>query len=361
MVLLRTCEPPLERSKRLETRRGTSVPSGRARNEGSGCDVPVPRTVSFITDGTVKYSQCGRIGERCARAAQCAQTASWVDGPQSMKFGIATFVTDRGMAPGPLAKAVEERGFHSLVVAEHSHMPVAFEEPYPGAGELPPDLYRTLDPFVALASAAASTHSLRLTTGVVLLAQRDVILAAKEVATLDLVSNGRVVFGVGSGWNQHEMRHHGVDPATRGAKLDEQLQALKQIWANDTAEFRGNFVNFDALASWPKPVQQPYPPIYIGGASPAALQRLRLLGDGWLPLGGIAPDDVLRGRRWLADQGRPEVPTTICSAGRDRNTSAAYAQAGVDEVSFRLPTLPEATTLRELDELADLAQSVATG
>jgi alkanesulfonate monooxygenase SsuD/methylene tetrahydromethanopterin reductase-like flavin-dependent oxidoreductase (luciferase family) len=146
-----------------------------------------------------------------------------------MKFGIETFVTDRGIAPARLAAAVEERGFPSLIVAEHSHMPLAFEEPSPGAGELPPDLYRTLDPFVALASAAATTRTLLLTTGVVLLAWRDVIFTAKEVAALGLVSNGRVVFGVGIGWNRHQMRHHGLDPATRGNKLNEQLRALRKI------------------------------------------------------------------------------------------------------------------------------------
>jgi alkanesulfonate monooxygenase SsuD/methylene tetrahydromethanopterin reductase-like flavin-dependent oxidoreductase (luciferase family) len=136
-----------------------------------------------------------------------------------MKVGIATFVTDRGIRPGPLAAAVEQRGFHSLIIAEHSHMPYAFDEPYSGTGDLPHDLYRTCDPFVALACAAATTHTLTLTTGVVLLAQRDVIYTAKEVATLDLVSNGRVIFGVGVGSNRHEMRHHGVAPKTRGAKV----------------------------------------------------------------------------------------------------------------------------------------------
>jgi probable F420-dependent oxidoreductase len=274
-----------------------------------------------------------------------------------MRFSIATFVTDRGIAPAPLAKAVEDRGFHSLFVAEHSHIPLAFEEPYPGAGELPRELLRTLDPFVTLTSAAAATHSLMLATGVVLLAQRDLIYTAKEVATLDLISDGRVILGVGVGWNRHEMRNHRLDPRTRGAKVNEQIRALKQLWENDTAEFQGDFVDFTSLAFWPKPVQRPHPPIYVGGASRAALERVQSLGDGWLPLGGVAPEKIMRARRWLADNGRPDVPITICGAAADKGTLSAYADVGVDEVALQLPTLSESASLRQLDELASVAQS----
>lgn len=182
-----------------------------------------------------------------------------------MRFGISTFVTDESMLPGSLATEVEQRGFHSLIVTEHSHMPVAYEPPYPGAGEPPREYYRTLDPFVALASAATTTRNLVLVTGVVLLPQRDVIYTAKEVATLDLISDGRLVLGVGVGWNQLEMRHHGLDPASRGRKLNEQIRALKEIWTSDVAEFHGEHVDFAPLFSWPKPVQTPHPPIYVGG------------------------------------------------------------------------------------------------
>lgn len=272
-----------------------------------------------------------------------------------MKFGIATFVTDEGMAPGPLAAAVEERGFHSLTIAEHSHMPLAFAEPYPGAGELPRNLFRTLDPFVALASAAETTRTLTLATGVILLTQRDVIYTAKEVSSVDLLSNGRLVLGVGVGWNRHEMRNHGLKPAARGAKIDEQIRALKQMWMNDTAEFHGDFVDFGPLAMYPKPIQRPHPRIYIGGMSRAALERVCSLGDGWLPLGGVPAHKIMRARRWLADNGRPDVPITICGGPRDKETVAAYAEAGVDEVALHLPTLPESAALHELDELAAVA------
>ena len=276
-----------------------------------------------------------------------------------MKFGVATFITDEGISPRRLGAAVEERGFNSLVVTEHSHIPVAYEEPYPGAGELPRVYHRTLDPFVALSSAAAVTRDLVLTTGIVLLPQRDVIYTAKEVASLDLASNGRVALGVGLGWNREEMRNHGTDPATRGAKMNEQPAALKQIWTDEQAEFHGRFIDFAPIFSWPKPVQRPHPPIYIGGESRAALERLRTLGDGWLPQAATPPETLRRVRLWLADNGRTNVPVTIFGARRDTAALVGYADAEVDEVTFLLPTQPEPETLRDLDELADLASSVS--
>jgi len=275
-----------------------------------------------------------------------------------MKFSIATFVTDESIAPGPLAAAVEARGFHALVVTEHSHMPVAYEPPYPGAGTPAREYYRTLDPFVALASAAARTRTLTLATGVILLAQRDLFYTAKEVATLDLVSDGRVVLGVGIGWNRNEMRHHRLDPTTRGAKIDEQIRALREIWTNETAEFHGDFVDFSPIYSWPKPVQRPHPPILIGGTSRAALRRLRSLGDGWLPPAGVTVDEIRCAREWLAANGRPDVPITIYGVARDKATLAGYIEADVDEAAFMLPSLPESAALRELDELAELARAV---
>jgi probable F420-dependent oxidoreductase len=198
-----------------------------------------------------------------------------------------------------------------------------------------------------------------LTTGIVLLPQRDVIYTAKEVASLDVVSNGRVALGVGLGWNREEMRNHGTDPATRGAKMNEQLAALKQIWTEEQAEFHGRFIDFAPIFSWPKPVQRPHPPIYIGGESRAALERLRTLGDGWLPQAATSPEKLRRVRLWLADHGRTNVPFTIFGAGRDKAALAGYADAEVDEVTFLLPTQPELETLRDLDELADLASSLS--
>jgi probable F420-dependent oxidoreductase len=215
--------------------------------------------------------------------------------------------------------------------------------------------YRTLDPFVALTAAAAATTDLLLATGIALIPQRDVIHLAKQVASLDLVSGGRAVLGVGAGWNREEMRNHGADPAIRGPLMNERLAALKEIWTADEAEFHGEYVNFDPIFSWPKPVTKPHPPIYVGGESRAALDRLVRHGDGWLPRAGTAPEELRRVREWLAERGRTEVPFTIFGAGRDRAALDGFAESGVDRVTFLLPTRPEKETLAVLDEFAELA------
>jgi probable F420-dependent oxidoreductase len=274
-----------------------------------------------------------------------------------MKFGVATFITDDGIRPDVLGRALEERGFDSLFIAEHSHIPVSRESPWPEGGELPRRYYRTLDPFVALTAAAAVTTRLVLGTGIALLPQRDVIHTAKQVASLDVVSNGRFAFGVGVGWNREEMRNHGTDPTTRGALIDEQLAALKQIWTTEQAEYHGEHIGFDPIYLWPKPVQQPHPPIYLGGESDAALRRLATYGDAWLPRAHTPPEKIEQVRRWLVDQGRDGVPFTVFAAGTDESRLAGYADAGVDEITLMLDTLPEAETLRSLDELAAVASA----
>ncbi|WP_328607864.1 LLM class F420-dependent oxidoreductase [Amycolatopsis sp. NBC_00345] len=272
-----------------------------------------------------------------------------------MDFGISTFVTDDGIRPDVLGEALEERGFGSLFLAEHSHIPASRETPYPGGGELPRVYYRTLDPFVALTAAAARTSDLVLGTGIALLIQRDVIHTAKEVASLDLVSRGRVAFGVGVGWNREEMANHGTDPATRGALMDEQIEALKAIWTSEQAEYHGKHVDFDPISAWPKPVQQPHPPVYIGGESPAALRRLAKHGNGWLPRSSTPIDEIRRVRDWLAEQGRTDVPFTVFGGAADGDVIKRFADADVERYTFMLPTLPEAETLAALDDLARLA------
>jgi len=272
-----------------------------------------------------------------------------------MRFGVATFITDYGIRPDALGRALEERGFDSLFIAEHSHIPVSRESPWPEGGELPRRYYRTLDPFVALTAVAAVTTRLVLGTGIALLPQRDAIHTAKQVASLDLVSDGRFAFGVGVGWNREEMRNHGTDPTTRGALIDEQLAALKQIWTTEQAEYHGEHVDFDPIYLWPKPVQQPHPPIYLGGESPAALRRLATYGDAWLPRAHTAPEEIVRVRKWLAEQGRDGVPFTVFAADTDERRLAGYVDAGVDEITLMLDTLPEAETLRALDELTAVA------
>ena len=199
-----------------------------------------------------------------------------------MKFGISTFVTDDGIDPVSLARAIEERGFDSLVIAEHTHIPASRESAYPMGGELPSIYYRTLDPFVTLAAAAAVTSRIELFTGIALLIQRDPIITAKEAASIDLISGGRFVFGVGAGWNLEELRHHGTDPKTRGAVLDERIEAIKALWTTEPAEYHGKYVDFDSSYIRPKPIRKPHPPIYIGGDSGATVKRVIRHEAGWI-------------------------------------------------------------------------------
>lgn len=276
-----------------------------------------------------------------------------------MKFGVSTFVTDEGIRPGPLGAALEQRGLSSLFLAEHSHIPASRETPYPDGGDLPRKYYRTLDPFVALTAAAAATRELTVGTGIALLPQRDLIHTANESASLDLVSGGRFVLGVGVGWNREEMRNHGVDPATRGALMNEQLEALRRLWTEEQAEFHGRFVDFDPVYAWPKAAATPHPPIYVGGESPAALRRTVAFGDGWLPRPHTTPDEIRQAQAWFADHGKPNVPMAIFGAPADEKTIAGWAEAGVDHVTFMLETAPESDTLRELDEFAAFAERYA--
>lgn len=272
----------------------------------------------------------------------------------SMKYGISTFVTDEGIAPAELGKAIEERGFDALFVAEHTHIPTSRETPYPGGEPLPRRYYRTLDPFVVLTAAATATDRLTVATGIALMIQRDPIITAKEVASLDLVSGGRAIFGVGTGWNREEIRNHGTDPAHRGALMDERIRAMRAIWAQDEAEFHGRYVDFDPVYSWPKPVQRPHPPIYVGGESPRAVARVAEYGGGWLPRAGT--DNLADRIRQVRDQAGWRVPVSLYAAPNDRSAIEEYASAGVDRVLFYLPTEPRDTTLRHLDRTAELAR-----
>lgn len=274
-----------------------------------------------------------------------------------MKFGISTFITDQGIRPAALGRAVEERGFDSLLIAEHSHIPVSRRTPYSQGGDLPEKYYRTLDPFVALAAAASVTDRILLGTGVALVAQRDPIHTAKEVASLDLVSGGRAVFGVGVGWNREEMENHGTDPTTRGRLVNERLGAIRALWTQEQAEFHGEFVDFDPVYSWPKPVQAPYPPIYVGGGE-GAFPRVVEFGDVWLA-NGVPPAELGPQMERLREMAGRDVPVTVYDVLDDPADLPAYARLGVERVLFQLAPLPEAETLRRLDELAALAATAA--
>jgi probable F420-dependent oxidoreductase len=270
-----------------------------------------------------------------------------------MKFGIATFITDQSIRPAPLGRALEERGFDSLFIAEHSHIPVERGTPYPGGGDLPDIYYRTLDPFVALTAVATVTERLLVGTGIALIAQRDPIHTAKEVASLDLVSGGRAVFGIGVGWNREEMANHGTDPATRGRLANERLRAMIELWTKEKAEFHGEFVDFDPAYAWPKPVQQPHPPIYVGGGR-GAFPRVAEFGDAWLA--NSLPPEALGPQieEMRAAAGR-QVPVTVYAVPHAPEAIEAYAQLDVERVLFYLPSVDEAAALGKLDRYAEVA------
>ncbi|OHV29526.1 LLM class F420-dependent oxidoreductase [Parafrankia soli] len=279
-----------------------------------------------------------------------------------MNLGIFTAVTDEQIRPALLARAVEERGFESLFVAEHSHIPVRRETPHPESGDIPRDYYRNLDPFVSLTAAATATVRLRLGTAVALLVQRDPILLAKESASLDLVSDGRFELGVGAGWLREEMRNHGTDPATRVALLRERLAAVKELWTREQAEFHGRFVDFDPVFQWPKPVQRPHPPVWIGGWGPTTFDRIVAGGDGWLAP-AVPVDELARGLAELqevaatAEVRTPPVVATLLQP--DEAAIEKTATLGVRRILFGLLPLTDAnTTLRTLDRLGALAERV---
>jgi probable F420-dependent oxidoreductase len=268
-----------------------------------------------------------------------------------MKFGIYTSVNDNTIDPVSLARAIEERDFTSLVVTEHTHIPSCRQSPYPLGGELPPQYYRTLDPFVVLTAAAAVTARIELFTGIALLIERDPIITAKETASIDLVSGGRLILGVGAGWNLEEMRNHGTDPKTRGALLDERIDAIKTLWTSEPAEYHGQYVNFDPSYSKPKPVQKPHPPLFIGGHYNAAVRRVIRHNAGWVP--GPFPVEHLRKRiEQMRDGLGHDVPVALIGAPIEPGYWCALEGLGIGRVALDLPTRTADESLRMLDDFA---------
>jgi probable F420-dependent oxidoreductase len=270
-----------------------------------------------------------------------------------MKFGIATFVNDDTIDTLSLARGIEERGFDSLMIAEHTHIPASRESPYPLGGELPSIYYRTLDPFVTLAAAAAVTSKIELFTGIALLIQRDPIITAKEAASIDLISGGRFVFGVGAGWNIEELRDHGTDPKTRGALLDERIEAIKALWTAEPAEYHGKYVNFDASYSRPKPVQKPHPPIFIGGDSDATVKRVIRHDAGWVS-NPLSIEALTKRVGQMRDGSGRDVPLAMFGAPQKPDYWQAAEELGFGQLALMLPTRPLDETLRLLDEYAAL-------
>ena len=250
-----------------------------------------------------------------------------------MHIGASMFFTDYSMTPAELALALEERGFESVWAPEHSHIPVSRKTPFPGGGELPKRYFDAMDPFVTLASAATVTKKLMLGTGVCLVNQRDPIELAKLVASIDQVSRGRFLFGVGIGWNQDEMENHGTDFKTRAKLVRERIEAMKEIWSRSKAEYHGEFVNFDPIFAWPKPVQKPNPPIHVGGAFPQGARRAIRYGNGWIPVAGRGSlsleEQISAFRQMCAEANRDpaEVPITSFGVKEDGRFGGAAARS----------------------------------
>jgi len=282
-----------------------------------------------------------------------------------MKFGVAMFCTDYSTTPAELGMALEERGFESMWFPEHSHIPLSRKSPWPQGGELPKKYYDVIDPFVGLASAASVTKSLKLATGICLVVQRDPIQTAKEVATLDLLSNGRFLFGIGAGWNADEMENHGTDFSRRHKLMRERVEAMKAIWTKSKPEYHGEFVGFGPMMTWPKPVQKPHPPVLVGGEFPWGAKRAIRYGDGWVPHGrrptyGVL--DVLP-KFWemvdASDRSREELPVTVFGGDEDADQLKRYRDAGVDRVVFNVQPAKADEVFPILDRLAGLKRRVS--
>lgn len=255
-----------------------------------------------------------------------------------MEFGVGYFPTHDGIGPGEVARRVEERGQDALFFAEHTHIPAARTTPWPGGAQLPQKYSHTYDLFVALTAAAVATSRLRVGSGVCLVTERDPIVTAKEVASVDHLSGGRLEFGVGLGWNREEMANHGTDPRTRVALFGERIRAMQAIWSQDEASFAGEFVNFDRIWSWPKPAQQPRPPVLIGGGGPTVVDRVLAYGDGWFPQ--WHDRDLLDRIADLRARADRPLQVQVLSVPADPKALEQLAEAGVHRVSYWLPSGP---------------------
>ena len=277
-----------------------------------------------------------------------------------MQHGIAMFVTDETIGPAELARLVEERPFDSLWVPEHTHIPTSRRSPYAG-GKLPEYYKRTLDPFVALTAAAAATERILVGTGVILIVERDPIVTAKEAATLDLVSGGRAVIGVGAGWNLEEMENHGTDPRRRFSLMRERVEAMVAIWTSDEAAYHGRQVDFDPIWQWPKPVQRPHPPIMIGGSGAKVLDRVLAFGDEWGPNVGREErfaDRIAELQRRAGEQGRDPIPVSGFGVPHDPAAIEGLREIGVSRCIYWITPAGRDAAEAELDAIAAAIERV---
>ena len=279
-----------------------------------------------------------------------------------MQFGLSMFPTDYAIPVTELGKAAEDSGFESLFFPEHTHIPTSRRTPWPGGQPLPLEYSHTLDPFVAAGAVAAVTKTLKVGTGICLVIQRDPITLAKEVASVDHLSNGRFLFGIGGGWNEEEMEDHGTKPSVRWKILRERVLAMKEIWANDEAEYHGKYVNFDPIWSWPKPVQKPNPPVMVGGAGPRTIDRVIEFGDEWMPIGGRS-GDVLAGmigelREKAKAAGRGHIPVSVFGAPLNEAAVSRYQEMGVERVVFGIRPAETSDVLGQVKRAAEFAKSL---
>jgi probable F420-dependent oxidoreductase len=274
-----------------------------------------------------------------------------------MHIGVTIFATEYAIPIDELACEAEARGFESLWVPEHTHIPTSRRTPWPGGGELPKEYSHTYDPFISLMCAAAATKTLKLGTGICLIIERDTIITAKEVASLDRLSGGRFLFGIGGGWNVEEMAHHGTAFKTRFKKMGEQVRAMKAIWTQEVAEFHGEFVDFDPIWCWPKPLQRPHPPVLLGGESSYTLQRVVDYCDGWFPR-SRQPDLVVKGMAELKERaakaGRDmqTISVSVFGVPGDQKLLDTYRDIGATRAILRLPSEGRDTVLPLLDQYA---------
>jgi probable F420-dependent oxidoreductase len=282
-----------------------------------------------------------------------------------MHFGVSMFHTDYSIPAVELARALEARGFESMWAPEHSHIPTSRRSPFAAGGELPKQYYDVVDPFVTLTAAAVVTNRIKLGTGVCLVTQRDPIQTAKLVASLDQVSNGRFLFGVGGGWNAEEMEDHGTVFKTRFKLMRERVEAMKAIWTQEAAEYHGELVDFGPMAAWPKPVQKPHPPVIVGGAFPHSARRALRYGDGWIPNASRpqyedVTDFLPHFRQMAAEMGRDlaAVPVTVWGAGEDYDRLRRYRDQGIARVVVSLPPEPADKTFPALDRWAELIRRI---
>jgi probable F420-dependent oxidoreductase len=279
-----------------------------------------------------------------------------------MNFGVAIFPTEDAQDPAEIARMSQQRGFESLLFPEHTHIPASRDTPYPGGTELPPEYSRTYDPFVALTAAAAATDRLLVGTGVCLVIERDPIVTAKQVASVDQLSGGRFLFGVGAGWNVEEMRNHGTDASKRFGLMRERIESMKAIWTEDEASYSGKYVNFERIWSWPKPAQRPHPPILVGGNGPRVLDRVLAYGNEWIP--NRITDDQLIARigelnARASEVGTGPIPVTLVGPFGDAARIERLETCGVHRLVSWLPPRGHAEVEEAFDRFAASAREFA--